>query len=172
VDHEPRELGGLRAKPTDRQSDLAVEEPCGPCVNTRDVTELAILVEDHGRSLLRRVGEGPPDASGRRLELSDHRPPKIGVECVAVFHDEARRDLTPESGFRPPLALHLVEQPASGLVRRLVFEHGPEIDHGLRRIVAAVVEVREQETDLGVVLDAGRPLQRRQRVIGASGVDR
>src|SRR5207249_1808884 len=78
--------------------------------------------------------------------------PRLGVERVAILHDEARRDLSPEAGLRAPLPLDLLEQSARRFVGRLALEHRSQIHDGLRRVVAAVVEMGKQQPDLRIVL--------------------
>ena len=127
----------------DWEADLPVEQSGGPRVDARHVAELVVLVQHDRRPLLRGVGEHPGHARSRRLELRDDLAPRLGVERVAILHDEARRDLSPEAGLRAPLPLDLLEQSARRFVGRLALEHRPQIHDGLRRVVAAVVKMGE-----------------------------
>src|SRR5207244_3293896 len=99
---------------------------------------------------------------------------RLGVERVAILHDEARRDLSPEAGLRAPLPLDLLEQSARRFVGRLALEHRSQIHDGLRRVVAAVVEMGKQQPDLRIVLrprGAAELLARARKLAGTVQAD-
>jgi len=76
-----------------------------------------------------------------------------------------------EARLGAPLARDLLEQTQRLRVSRLALEDGLETGDRARRILAVVVEVGEEEEDLGVELGANGALERAERVVGTPCVD-
>jgi hypothetical protein len=68
-------------------------------------------------------------------------------------------------------SLDLVQQPPGGVVGGIDVEDRSQMRDSSGGVVATVVEVGEQESNLGVGAGPGGGLQRRQRLVGAAGVD-
>src|SRR2546422_4262254 len=146
VHDQALELAARRTDPADRETNLPVEQARGPRVGARHVLELVPLVQHDRRPLVRRVGEHPPDPLRRRLEQADDRATGLGIERVAVLHDEAPRDVALEAGLGPLLALDLPEKSARRFVRGLALEHRAQMHDRSRGLVAAIVEVGDRKS--------------------------
>ena len=94
-------------------------------------------------------------ALARRGESGQQRAAGVGIGR-APLHHEVRGHLAMESGLGAGLALDLVEQTPGGLVGRIGVEHAPQVLEGSGSVVAAVVEMCEQEPHNRKVAAKGR----------------
>src|SRR5688500_9294166 len=81
-----------------------------------------------------------------------------------------RGDGAMEAGFRLPLTLHLLDHAAGTVVPGLAGEHGAQMRDGARRVIAMIVEMREQHAGTGVELEGERTLERAERLVRAARV--
>jgi hypothetical protein len=164
------QLASGRQRAGGRKPDLAVEQAGDPAVHARHVLELGSVVENDRHALAGGFPELGHHALTGGSEPGLQRAPRSGVSGGAPLHDEVRRDFAPEPCFRARLTLDLVQQPARRPVVRIRAEHRAQVFEGPAGVVAAVIEMGQQQTHLGVGLGARGGFQRRQRLVGAPGV--